>query len=101
MWFDAAGVSFVPANSDEELDSVCWNRDVWALIDDYPLDGFGDPRMYSWMFLWTASPNKHETSTVTAPAVMPRHSAEPRGARVVRCAASNVDRLGPGVSPGL
>ena len=61
--FDAAGVSFVPANSDEELDSVCWNRDVWALIDDYPLHGFGDPRMYSWMFLWTASPNKHETST--------------------------------------
>ena len=56
-------MSFVPANSDEELDSVCLDRDVWALIDDYPLDGFGDLRVYSWMFLWTASPNKHETST--------------------------------------
>ena len=38
---------------------------------------------------------------VTAPAVMPRHSVEPRGARVVQCAASNVDRLGPGAIPGL
>ena len=38
---------------------------------------------------------------VTAPAVMPRHSVEPRGAWVVRCAASSVDRLDPGASPGL
>ena len=40
--------------------------------------------------------------SVTAPAVMPRHSVEPRDAWVVRCAASNVDRLDPrGLAPGL
>ena len=61
--FDASGVTFVAANNDEELYENCDDTDIWALLDDSPLDEFGDPRVYNWFFLWTASPGTHESST--------------------------------------
>ena len=61
--FDEEGVAFVPANSDNELEENCRNKTIWALLDDYPLAEFGDPRVYDWLFLWTASPRKHKSST--------------------------------------
>ena len=56
-------MAFVTTNSEGELDENCDDTDIWALLDDSPLDGFGDPRVCDWLFLWTASPGTHESAT--------------------------------------
>ena len=61
--FDKDGVAFVRVDSCDEKLATMADKDVWAILDDDPIDEFGDHRSYDWLFLWTASPEKMKRST--------------------------------------